>query len=115
MRIVCITGSGIFFIIFLAISVTMYGNSINSTVDGLMDLPAVVYAILLGILAFLSGFMFSQAKIEQVKSEASKQVRKAEKAGIDSKESLDKINRLNSKIETLEIALQEALKNKSKN
>ena len=115
MKLICTTIACIFLVAFIALATTIGGNTTHSNIDGLIDLPAFVYIVIFGILAFLSGFMYSQSKIEQVKSEATKQVRKAEKAGIDSKESLDKINRLNSKIETLEIALQEALKAKNNN
>ena len=74
---------------------------------------SVVYAAMIGVLMFSSGYMLNQGTVERVRSEATKQLRKAEKAGIDSKESLDKIDRLNAKIETLETALQEALKNRN--
>ena len=74
---------------------------------------SVAYAVMIGILMFAAGYMLNQGTVEKVRSEASKQLRKAEKAGIDSKESLDKIERLNAKIETLETALQEALKNRN--
>ena len=81
----------------------------------LVDAPSVnalAYAVMIGILMFAAGYMLNQGTVEKVRSDATKQLRRAEKAGIDSRESLDKIERLNSKIETLEIALQEALKNK---
>jgi len=76
------------------------------------QINTIAYSILLGLLAFSSGFMLNQSKLEEIKSDSTKQIRKAEKAGIDTKESMDKIDRLNAKIETLEIALQEAIKNK---
>ena len=81
----------------------------------IVDIPSVnsvLYAIMLAILMFAAGYMLNQGNVEKVRNESTKQLRKAEKAGIDTKESLDKIDRLNAKIETLEVALQEALKHK---
>ena len=64
-------------------------------------------------MGFGAGYILNQGNLENVRSESVKQLRKAEKANIDTKESIDKIERLNAKIETLETALQEALKNKN--
>ena len=74
---------------------------------------SVLYGAMVGVLTFAAGYMLNQGNVEKIRNESTKQLRKAEKAGIDTKESLDKIERLNSKIETLETALQEALKNKN--
>ena len=98
---------------FLAVSgLLIYCINARPLVD-VASINAVAYAIMIAVLMFASGYMLNQGTVEKVRSEASKQLRKAEKAGIDSKESLDKIERLNAKIETLETALQEALKNKN--
>lgn len=78
-----------------------------------LAINSIAYAIMVGVLMFSAGYILNQGTVEKVRSESVKQLRKAEKAGIDSKESLDKIERLNAKIETLETALQEALKNKN--
>ena len=86
-------------------------NTYPFTDDSVIN--SIIYAMMIGVLMFAAGYMLNQGTVENVRSEATKQLRKAEKAGIDSKESLDKIERLNAKIETLETALQEALKNRN--
>jgi len=90
----------------------MRNNILTASGYSLPAISAFYYSVLIIIVAFLSGFIFNQGKVEELKMSSVKQLRKAEKAGIDTKESLDKIDRLNAKIETLEIALQEAIKNK---
>lgn len=87
-------------------------NTLEISTYSLPNLNACVYSVLVILTAFLAGFIFNQGKVEELKTSSVKQLRKAEKAGIDTKESLDKIDRLNAKIETLEIALQEAIKNR---
>lgn len=112
MKIICSIISVLFFLAFVSLTYLMQNNTLLPNVNSFPSLNAVIYSILIAILAFLSGFVLNQGKIEELKADTTKQMRKAEKSNIDTKESLDKIDRLNAKIETLEIALQEALKNK---
>ncbi len=98
---------------FLAVSgLLLYCMNARPLVE-VQSVNAVAYAVMIAILMFASGYMLNQGTVEKVRSESTKQLRKAEKANLDTKESLDKIERLNAKIETLETALQEALKNKN--
>ena len=87
-------------------------NILETSSTQLPNINALIYSIIVGFLAFCSGFVLNQGQVEELKTTSVKKLRKAEKACIDTKESLDKIDRLNAKIETLEIALQEAIKNK---
>ena len=113
MKIICTILSitlliGIVFLIYV-----MQNNTLLPTIDVLPNLNSVIYSMMITILAFLSGYILNQGNVEKLKSSSTKQQRKAEKASINTQESLDKIDRLNAKIETLEVALQEALKKKS--
>ena len=90
----------------------MQNNTLISIFDNFPAISVVIYSILIFILGFLSGFVFNQGNIEKFKSAATKQTRKAEKISIDTQENLDKIDRLNAKIVTLETALKKALENK---
>ncbi len=111
MKIICTLISIILICGFIAITFVMQNNTLLPNIESFPHLNAVVYSIIVAFLGFLAGFMFNQGKIEELKADTTKQLRKAEKSNIDTKESLDKIDRLNAKIETLEVALQEALKN----
>ena len=111
MKIICNFISIILICGFVAITFVMQNNTLQPNIETFPHLNAVIYSILVAFLGFLAGFMFNQGKVEELKSDTAKQLKKAEKSNIDTKESLDKIDRLNAKIETLEIALQEALKN----
>lgn len=88
----------------------MQNNTLLPNIDSFPNLNAVIYSLMIAFLAFLAGYVLNQGNLEMLKSSTTKQLRKAEKATINTQESLDKIDRLNAKIETLEIALQEALK-----
>jgi len=112
MKILCSFISIILLISALLGSYILKANTVTTIIDSLPPINAFLYSLILIIVGFLSGFFFNQRQIEDLKSSSTKQLRKAEKAGIDTKESLDKIDRLNAKIETLETALQEAIKNK---
>ena len=112
MKIVCIFLTIILFLAFAACTFVMQNNTLIANVSNVPALNSVIYSILIFVLGFLAGFILNQGNIEVFKANALKQVRKAEKSSIDTQESLDKIDRLNAKIETLEVALQEALKNK---
>lgn len=112
MKIICTTISMLLICGFVAVTFVMQNNTLLPNVESFPPLNAVIYSILVALFGFVAGFMLNQGKIEEFKADSAKQLRKAEKSNIDTKESLDKIDRLNAKIETLEIALQEALKNK---
>lgn len=109
MKLIC-TFISLFFII-IGIMLVYFLNTYE-----LVSIPVVntsVYAATILIIGFCGGYILNQGNVEVVRSESTKQLRKAEKANIDTKESIDKIERLQAKIETLETALQEALKNKN--
>lgn len=111
MKIVCTLISVILICGFIAITFVMQNNTLLPNIEAFPALNVVIYSIIVAFLGFGAGFMFNQGKVEELKADTAKQLRKAEKSNIDTKESLDKIDRLNAKIETLEVALQEALKN----
>ena len=113
MKIICTLMSvlllfGVAFLTFI-----MQNNTLLPSYNTFPNLNAVIYSLMITFLAFLSGYILNQGNVEKLKSSSTKQLRKAEKASINSQESLDKIDRLNAKIETLEVALQEALKKKN--
>jgi len=112
MRIICTLLSIIFIVAFMALTFIMQHNTLTTDIESIPELNVVIYSVLIAFCGFLAGFMLNQGKVEDLKNNTTKQLRKAEKANIDTKESLDKIDRLNAKIETLEVALKEALKNK---
>ncbi len=112
MKILCTLISIILICTFIILTYLMQNNTLITNTGSLPPLNAVIYSVLIGIVSFLAGFILNQGKIEELKNSSTKQLRKAEKANIDTKESLDKIDRLNAKIETLETALQEAIKNR---
>lgn len=113
MKIICTILSIILFLGIAFLVYIMQNNTLLPVIDVFPNLNSVIYSILIVILAFLSGYILNQGNVEKLKSTSNKQLRKAEKASINSQESLDKIDRLNAKIETLEVALQEALKKKN--
>ena len=115
MKIVCTVISVILILGFVFLVYIMQNNTLTSSVNNIPDLNFVVYSIFSGVIAFSAGYILNQGNVEELKNTTIKHLRKTEKANIDTKESLDKIDRLNSKIETLEIALQEALNNKKDN
>lgn len=112
MKTICTLISIILLFGFVALTFIMQNNTLTANIENIPALNAVIYSILIGSITFAAGYMFNQGNLEIIKKESTKQIRKAEKAGIDTKENISKIERLNAKIETLETALQEALKNK---
>ncbi|MDD3593734.1 MAG: hypothetical protein PHX18_03800 [Candidatus Gastranaerophilales bacterium] len=74
---------------------------------------SVAFVVLLsGFLGFSMGYLFDLYELKQLNQQSFKHVNKAEKLAVISEENEDKVKRLEAKIETLEIALKEALKNK---
>ena len=68
--------------------------------------------IILGLEGALAGFLITYYKVLALKDKLKKQTRNIEKASVVVEESSDKVKSLQAKIDTLEMALKEALKNK---
>ena len=105
MKIVCTVISVVLILGFVFLVYIMQNNTLVSSVNNIPNMNFVVYSLLSGVVAFGAGYILNQGNVEELKNTTIKHLRKTEKANIDTKESLDKIDRLNSKIETLEIAL----------
>lgn len=89
------------------------GNSILIVAPGLRtSLPtAAVFAILIAY-SVIATVLASNAYVINIKKALKRQSRTAEKASISSEENSDKIKQLQAKINTLEIALKDALTKK---
>lgn len=112
MKILCTIISAILLAAAITLAYFMHYNNIFSNIAEATPINNTIYTAIILACGFLSGFALNQGNIEELKNNTIKQLRKAEKADLNTKESLDKINRLNAKVETLEIALSEALKRK---
>jgi len=111
MKIICTVISVLLLLGFVFLVYVMQNNTLTPVISGVPNINSVFYSVILAMVAFGAGYILNQGNVEELKNSTLKHLRKTEKANIDTKESLDKIDRLNSKIETLETALQEALKN----
>lgn len=75
-------------------------------------LSAGIGYLFLGVYSALGAFLISYYYIKQLQDRLKKQTRKIEKASIESQEVSDKVKALQSKVNTLEVALKEALSRK---
>lgn len=84
------------------INISFYQNNVININFALFILGLTIYA---GFGTFLTAYYF----ISCLQAKLKKQTRTTEKASIESQESSDKVRILQAKIDTLEIALKEAL------
>lgn len=64
----------------------------------------------MGLYGILGGFLLTHSKTMELKEKIKKLSRNYEKSSVETEESTDKVKALEAKIETLEVALKEALK-----
>ena len=77
-----------------------------------INISVMLYCFVILVLGLAASFLFFKSKISLVEKDALKQKIKKEASEINSQEYKDKIDRLNAKIETLEVALKDALSKK---
>jgi|GEM_PF-2073975 len=71
-----------------------------------------LFYFLLGFYGVLGGILITYSKVITLKNELKKYKRKTEKSSIESEESQDRVKELESKVNTLETALKDALNKK---
>lgn len=86
-------------------------RNLSLTLEGFTFSVAFV-VLLSGFLGFSMGYLFDLYELNELNKQSFKHANKVEKLSVVSEENEDKVKRLESKIETLEIALKEALKKK---
>ena len=77
-----------------------------------INISLQLYTFTILLLGISSTILLFKSKIKIIENEALKQKIKKEASEINSQEYKDKIDRLNAKIETLEVALKDALSKK---
>ena len=92
-----------------------FGHSLNVNYKPILNsltLDTGLTIAIVAIYAALGAFLISFYQLSGLKDQLKKQSRKSEKAAVETEESSDRVKLLEAKIQTLEVALKEALKSK---
>lgn len=112
----------VFFIIgLLVIADLFYFSYVNSStllnlnykpIIDVFEMNSGIFYLSLGLYGALGGFFLTYSKVIELNEKIKKQKNNVEKASISSEENSDKVKLLQSKIDSLEIALKQALKDR---
>lgn len=99
-------------IVFSSFNIKMHSSLVYYPGKPPLELNQTIFMVLLALYEAIGVFLICYSRILDLNEKVKKQARNREKASIESLESSDKVKILQAKIDTLEIALKEALNRK---